>query len=88
MFGYGLWVFLGLLFLYYRTINEKDKIPFSEMWWAFIFPLGAFVLATVNINIFITDFIFFKIIYYVLYLILITLWFYILTKQGINYFKK
>jgi len=46
MFGYGLWVLLGLSALYRRMVKERGSIPFSEIWWAFVFPLGAFVLAS------------------------------------------
>jgi len=87
MFGYGLWVSFGLISLYYRIIKEKEKIPFSELWWAFIFPTGAFTLATVNLYSFIVSFLFVKILYYLLYFILLIIWFYVLLKQFLVYYN-
>jgi len=86
MFGYGLWVLLGLFFLYYRIVKEKGKIPLSELWWAFVFPIGAFTLASVNIYSF-TNLIFIKIVYLIMYFYLLTLWLYIFSKQILLYFK-
>ena len=88
IFGYGLWVLFGLLVLYYRLSREKDKIPFSQFWWAFIFPVAAFTLATINIYAFIVKLWFFKISAYILYFGVLFLWFYVLIKQGKEYFKK
>ena len=85
MFGYGLWVLSGLLSLYYKIIKEKEKIPFSELWWAFIFPIGAFTLATVNLHSFAINFMFVEMVYYLLYLILFILWTYVLLKQSYPY---
>lgn len=74
-FGYGLWVILGLLLLYKRIIFELGHIPFSEIWWAFIFPLGAFTLATFNLYCVFKIF-FFKILYLLFYIVLLVLWIY------------
>jgi len=77
MLGYGLWVLLGLLALYWRIIGERGILPFSEVWWAFIFPLGAFVLACSNLySAFDVPFI--RILYYGLYLVLLLLWTFVL----------
>ncbi len=79
IYGYGLWVILGLSALYYRTIKEKKNIPFSELWWVFVFPTGAFVLATVNLyQIFSLAFL--QWIYYIFYFILLALWLYVISK--------
>ena len=86
IFGYGLWILFGLLSLYYKIIKQKEKIPFSELWWAFVFPTGAFTLATINLHSFVVNFPFFEGIYYLLYFILLFLWIYIFLKQSIIYF--
>ncbi len=86
MFGYGIWILFGLLSLYYRIINEKKKIPFSELWWAFIFPTGAFTLATANLYVFVINFSFVKLLYYLLYFVLLVVWLYVLVKQSLIYF--
>jgi len=88
MFGYGLWLVFGLITLYHRIIKEKKKIPFSELWWAFVFPTGAFILATINIYLFVTQLVFIKIIYQMLYIIVILLWFYILGMNLKNLIKR
>ena len=77
IYGYGLWVIAGLLTLYYRIVKEKLSIPFSELWWAFVFPTGAFTLATFNLH---QSFPlpFFTWIYYPLYFVLLILWIYII----------
>ncbi len=81
MFGYGLWVLAGLILLYLRILKEHKSIPFSQLWWAFVFPIGAFTLATVNLYHFILSFVFIKYIYYTLYAILLLLWLQVFTKQ-------
>ncbi len=80
IFGYGLWLVGGLLFLYYRIIREKKNIPFSELWWAFVFPLGAFTLASFLLYQFVMPVIFIKVIYYLLYFVLLFIWLFILFK--------
>ncbi len=88
IYGYGLWVVLGLIYFYIRMIIEKSKIDFSEIWWAFIFPLAAFTLATITIYNFIIPIIFFKLLTYILYIILLLLWVYIIIRQSYDYLKK
>lgn len=80
MFGYGLWILLGLSFLYYRIIKEKGKVPLSELWWAFVFPIGAFTLASINLYS-LTNLLFIKVIYFILYFILSILWAYVFLNQ-------
>lgn len=80
MFGYGLWVLLGLSFLYYRLRKEKGGIPLSELWWAFIFPIGAFVLSCVSLYS-LTGILFIRIVYLALYFVLLALWAYVLLRQ-------
>jgi|GEM_PF-4097817 len=80
MFGYGLWALLGLSLLYYRISKEIGPISFSELWWAFIFPIGAFTLASINLYS-VTNLIFIKIFYFILYFILLFLWIYVFLNQ-------
>ncbi|MCD6496312.1 MAG: hypothetical protein J7K54_03515 [Candidatus Aenigmarchaeota archaeon] len=72
-FGYGLWIIFGLILLYKRFVTEMGKIPFSEMWWAFVFPVGAFTLATYNIYT-VFGFWLFRAAYLMLYAALLGLW--------------
>jgi len=88
IYGYGLWLILGLIYFYTRMIIEKSKIDFSEIWWAFIFPLAAFTLATITIYSFIMPVIFFKVVTYILYSVLLLLWMYIVVRQSYSYLKK
>ncbi len=84
MFGYGLWLLAGLITLYVRAILEKQKIPFSELWWAFVFPTGAFVLATINMSLTFGLNIF-KVIYISLFYVFLVLWFYVFWRFIKNY---
>jgi len=86
MFGYGLWGVCGLLMLYYRVLKEKGSLPFSEFWWAFIFPLAAFALASFNFYQLVLKSDFIKIIYYGLYFITLCLWLFMLYKYGQSYY--
>ena len=83
LLGYGLWVLLGLPLLYYRIIKEHSKIHFSELWWALVFPLGAFTLAASSVQSFVNVWplgAFCQLLYTLLFL----LWGYVL----IGYVKK
>lgn len=82
MFGYGLWVLLGLSFLYYRVRKERGGIPLSELWWAFIFPIGAFVLSSVSLYS-LTGIPFVRMVYIVLYFVLLVLWAYVLLRHNL-----
>jgi tellurite resistance protein TehA-like permease len=86
MFGYGLWIVGALLYLYWRIIREKEKIPFSQLWWAFIFPLAAFTLATFNLYHFVLSFEAIKFIYYTLYFILLAIWLLVVYKTFFKHF--
>lgn len=48
--GVMLWGFaffwLILAFIITQGIHQKSRLPFALSWWAFIFPLGAFAVAT------------------------------------------
>ena len=80
MFGYGLWVVFGLAFLYYRVISEKHSIPFSEAWWAFIFPVGAFILGSYQLYG-TTGIAFIKAVDYALFVIMLIVWSLVLYKS-------
>ena len=83
LLGYGLWVLLGLPTLYHRIARENGKIPFSELWWALVFPLGAFTLAASNVQSFVNVWplgAFCQLLYVLLFL----LWGYVI----IGYMKK
>jgi C4-dicarboxylate transporter/malic acid transport protein len=48
--GFGVWWFVMAVILtlhYLRKLN----LPYSLAWWAFIFPLGAYVSATFNVGV-------------------------------------
>ncbi len=79
-FGYGLWIILGLVYFYYRVSKDLDSIPFSELWWAFVFPLGAFTLATFNVFSLFKWF-FFKAVYLILFVVLLLLWIFVFLKS-------
>jgi C4-dicarboxylate transporter/malic acid transport protein len=51
MWGFGLWTFLFVLAISIRYL-VKDKIPFSLSWWAFIFPLAAYTLASYSVYLY------------------------------------
>jgi len=87
MFGYGLWILLGLFLLYFRSVKEKGCIPFSELWWAFIFPIGAFILASLNFYS-VVNLLFIKIIYLILYFILLILWLYVFLREFLFYLRR
>ena len=46
--GFGLWALL-LIFAITCYYLRRGKIPFTLSWWAFIFPLAAYALASYNI---------------------------------------
>jgi C4-dicarboxylate transporter/malic acid transport protein len=48
LWGFGFWA-LGLLILITIMYIRQGKIPFSLSWWAFIFPLSAYILSTISI---------------------------------------
>jgi len=77
IFGYGLWVVIGLIALYFRIMKEHKNIPFSELWWAFIFPLGAFTLATGKMAALGFAAEFFTAIEIILYVILMVAWIFV-----------
>lgn len=48
LWGFGFWA-LGLLMSITFMYIKNWKIPFSLSWWAFIFPLAAYTLATISV---------------------------------------
>jgi C4-dicarboxylate transporter/malic acid transport protein len=44
LWGFGLWAFLLVAAISIKYIR-RDKVPFTLSWWAFIFPLAAYVLS-------------------------------------------
>jgi C4-dicarboxylate transporter/malic acid transport protein len=48
LWGFGLWAFIITLVITIKYIKQ-NLIPFSLSWWAFIFPLSAYALATFNV---------------------------------------
>ncbi|MBB6063345.1 C4-dicarboxylate transporter/malic acid transport protein [Thermosipho japonicus] len=48
LWGFGLWAFLLTIIV---TLNyiRRGGIPFSLSWWAFIFPLSAYTMSTLNV---------------------------------------
>jgi C4-dicarboxylate transporter/malic acid transport protein len=48
IWGAGLW-FLGIAVLITCRNFAKENIPFTLSWWAFIFPLGAYTMATLKL---------------------------------------
>ncbi len=84
IFGYGLWVLLSLPLLYLRVAREHSAIPFSELWWALVFPLGAFTMAAANIHPLIGSVWAMGAFCQLLYVLLFLLWGYVL----IGYIRK
>ncbi len=70
--GFGLWWFLLVIAMTLHYIRRL-KLPYALSWWAFIFPLGAFVSSSIslskalNISLIHT-------IGFLLYLLLLSLW--------------
>jgi len=48
IWGAGLW-FLGLALLITLRNIRKERMPFTLSWWAYIFPLGAYTMATLKV---------------------------------------
>ena len=86
MWGYGLWVILGLSLLTFRFI-KAHKIHFSPTWWAFIFPLGAFTNSTFNITK-VMPIKFVSITGYILYFSLLIFWSVVIYNQIKFLFRK
>lgn len=78
---YGIWVFISLIILYYNTIKKNKKIPFSDLWWAFVFPTGAFCISLISIKSTIISNIFFNVFIYIVYWILLIIWSYMIYKK-------
>lgn len=46
-----LWGF-GLMWLFFAVMSvTRQKVPFSQGWWAFTFPLGVFAMSTLTLGI-------------------------------------
>src|SRR5262249_15026486 len=46
-----LWGF-GLMWLFFAVMSvTRQKVPFSQGWWAFTFPLGVFAMSTLTMGI-------------------------------------
>lgn len=62
---------------------RKLKLPYAMSWWAFTFPLGAYVAATYSIaKIFSIELI--NYIGFALYILLLFLWIFTLIKTSVN----
>ncbi len=85
---YGIWVFLSLMLLYIKIIKNHKKIPFSDIWRAFIFPIWAFSTAILNIKEFIVSNKFFDMLIYIIYILAIVAWIYMVYKKSLNIIKK
>ncbi|WAM34281.1 SLAC1 family transporter [Caldicellulosiruptor morganii] len=48
LWGFGAWILISLIILLIIYINKK--LPFSLAYWAFVFPVGIYVLASIKIN--------------------------------------
>jgi tellurite resistance protein TehA-like permease len=48
IWGFGVWI-VGIIFIICIHQYRKDGIPFSLGWWAFIFPLAAYTIASQKI---------------------------------------
>jgi Tellurite resistance protein and related permeases len=48
IWGLGLW-FLGVALMVSLHNYKRESIPFTLSWWAFIFPLGAYSMASLKI---------------------------------------
>ena len=80
--GFGIWWVIMAIMMTIHYVRSL-KLPYAMSWWAFTFPLGAYVAAShsmANIfNIELIDFIGFA-----LYLLLLLLWTLTLTKTMVN----
>jgi len=71
--GFGIWWFLMAVVMTIHYI-KRLKLPYAASWWAFIFPLGAYVAASHSVaNIFGIELI--NYIGFTLYWLLFFLWF-------------
>jgi len=62
---------------------KKLKLPYAMSWWAFTFPLGAYVAASHSVaNIFDIELI--DYVGFALYLLLLSFWIVTLTKTAVN----
>lgn len=48
LWGFGLWALIITIVITIKDIRGKG-IPFSISWWAFIFPLSAYTLSSINV---------------------------------------
>ncbi len=82
LWGFGIWWVIMALIMTLHYIR-KIKLPYAMSWWAFTFPLGAYVAASHNLSslfkITLIDYIGFS-----LYLLLAIFWFVTLTKTAIH----
>ncbi len=83
--GFGIWwvIMAVLITLYYI---QRITLPYAMSWWAFTFPLGAYVAAThmvaTQLGITLIDYVGFA-----LYWLLVSLWSVTLIKTAINAYK-
>ena len=74
IWGFGIWIFVIILAICIHQ-TRKNGIPFSLAWWAFIFPLAAYILAGQKIaQVFVSSLVNGYII--LLMAVLMTLWLY------------
>jgi len=80
--GFGVWWVMMAIIMTIHYV-KKLKLPYAMSWWAFTFPLGAYVAAShIVANIFSIELI--DYIGFVLYLLLIFFWSFTLAKTAVN----
>lgn len=85
MWGFGIWI-VGIILLISLHQVRHGGIPFSLGWWAFIFPLAAYTLASQKISAYFTCFLT-KGYTVFLTVLLIVLWIYTFSNTLINVFR-
>ncbi|MEZ0537550.1 C4-dicarboxylate ABC transporter [Caldicellulosiruptoraceae bacterium PP1] len=85
IWGFGFWILLLLIVLTFFAY--KKSVPFSLTYWAYVFPLGIFALATLRLNKFLSYGIF-KEIGILLSIVTIFLWLIIFILTIVNVFNK
>lgn len=82
LWGFGIWWFIMAVILTLHYI-KKLKLPYAMSWWAFTFPLGAYVAASHTVSLLfglqLIDYIGFA-----LYLLLVIFWAVTLVKTSIH----
>ncbi len=80
--GFGIWWVMMAIIMTLHYV-KKLKLPYAMSWWAFTFPLGAYVAASHSVaNIFDIELI--DYVGFALYLLLLSFWIVTLTKTAVN----